>query len=333
MPRSRSGPLRSGFTLIELLVVIAIIAILIGLLLPAVQKVREAAARSQCQNNLKQIALAAHNYDSRIGHLPPGGVGTPRGTGFDWNAPHNGLLTFLLADMEQGNISQLMSTNTNPQGQSVGLVYFENDPGPAANSAWYNNAINYQVAQSRIKTFLCPSDDPDENVNGVFIATYSENLTFTGGFMPNPNGNLFGKSNYAGSGGSIGAAANSPFYDNYKGPFYNRSKSRVGNIKDGTSNTAAFGETLMGMDVGSRDYAGSWFGVGYNVHAWGLPTPSQWTTFGSKHTAIVNFAMCDGSVRSVRKGVSVAFFTDDWYNYNRLGGINDGELINYSSIE
>jgi prepilin-type N-terminal cleavage/methylation domain-containing protein len=168
---------RRGFTLIELLVVGAIIAILIGLLLPAVQKVRDAAARTQCRNNLKQLGLASHNYHDSKGHLPPvigyyPPVGGTFGTCFFHLLPH----------LEQGDLFR----------RAQGSVPYPAPDGPSL--AFYPG--NHNVHRHSVKIFLCPSDPsvgPDGVVaiNGVPFgaSSYAPNaLVISNWPTPSPQG-------------------------------------------------------------------------------------------------------------------------------------------------
>jgi len=135
---------RNGFTLIELLVVIAIIGILIGLLLPAVQKVREAAARMQCGNNLKQISLACHNYESAIGELPPGWT---HDTSPFPSRQSDSFWFNILPYVEQQNLFN-QGTPANPFVKSDGYI---------------QKVAVVEVAPQVVKTYLCPSDPTNKS--------------------------------------------------------------------------------------------------------------------------------------------------------------------------
>jgi prepilin-type N-terminal cleavage/methylation domain-containing protein/prepilin-type processing-associated H-X9-DG protein len=214
-PAFPSRARRHGFTLIELLVVIAIIGILIALLLPAVQKIREAAARMQCANNLKQMGLAMHNYESAFQAFPTGGEGTdfanaPTGPSiFD----RHSTFTLLLPYIEQDNIYKLMNLN-----------YLYNDP------AWPGNQV---AAKNGIKIYKCPSNSLSNATDSQGYGTTDYGATVYTDIDPVTG--LRNKPTRAN--GALHVTPGSPM----KG-------TRIGEISDGLSNTIAIAE-----DVGRNE--------------------------------------------------------------------------------
>jgi prepilin-type N-terminal cleavage/methylation domain-containing protein len=335
---SRPPRPRWGFTLIELLVVIAIIAILIGLLLPAVQKVREAAARSACQNNLKQLGLAAHNYASANNVLPPGYLGTYPDTGAatDFSKPATvdgyqwvGVLAFLLPYLEQDNVFKQMTAGVPSDYLSV----------TSLSPPWWTQGSTFTAANNRIKTFLCPSDDPYTNTGATLAALHTFRVDpnmydiDAGGFDASAVPNL-GRTNYVGVSGYVGWINAPGTADKYRGVFGNRSAISLSVLTaaDGTSNTLFFGEWLADLETGPRNYAGTWIGCG------GLPTTLGTApfpdfplgVFSSKHTGVIQFCFGDGSVRAVRKGLDQG--STGWLNYIYSSGYADGQTIDFSQF-
>lgn len=211
MVNSRSSVrTRDAFTLIELLVVIAIIAVLIGLLLPAVQKVREAAARMQCANNLKQIGLALHNYHDGNSKFPPGyldgntvSASTPDndlGPGWSWAA-------FLLPYVEQGNLYSQINFKL-PAGTGV----------------------NATASQQNLKVYQCPSD-PYQQAVPVYDSSFSSPIA------------TVAHSNYVGCNGVLECFTNAGGTgQSANGPFFRNSRTTVASVTDGMSNSIFVGE-------------------------------------------------------------------------------------------
>jgi prepilin-type N-terminal cleavage/methylation domain-containing protein/prepilin-type processing-associated H-X9-DG protein len=354
MSATRS-PRRSAFTLIELLVVIAIIAILIGLLLPAVQKIREAAARMSCQNNLHQIALAAHNYASANGYFSPGGLVSPNSRNHGdapagwindppYAGPFTGCLPFLLPYVEQDNVYKLIDPTLLQFNTTAGAwayntpPYDDKTPGGyppmAADGSGGPNYTGYtHVADAKIKTFLCPSDNAQDvtipaSLGGVWDGLYTTPGYINGDYVWDwPNfGHEMGATNYIGCSGYLG-----PYNATYQGVYYQNSKTKIESISDGTSNTIAFGETLGGTFT-NRNFRLSWMGAGSMPTAWGLRSDANvnWYTFSSRHSGVVQFAFCDGSVRPIAKGQTSP--STGYNNYIYASGANDGRVIDFSTL-
>lgn len=289
---------RKAFTLVELLVVIAIIGILIGMLLPAVQQVREAARRTTCMNNLRQIALAAHNYESSFKKFPPGMLNTDVGqtdtsTG---NMQRLGVLPHILPYIEANNVDNLIDTNRSPALYDV---------------TWWHTNQMWTAGAYEIPAFKCPSD-PDGGAERCLITVYPRNNRVGGSYFGAPWGITPGRTNYVGVAGGLGGfdpgTGAGSGWTQYQGIFTNRSTTGFGQMTDGSSNTLMFGEVAQMHMFGARyDYGWmgdiliptAWWG---NKNPWGTssdPVDEGYFQFKSGHPNMINFARGDASVQGV----------------------------------
>jgi prepilin-type N-terminal cleavage/methylation domain-containing protein/prepilin-type processing-associated H-X9-DG protein len=335
---------RQGFTLIELLVVIAIIAVLIGLLLPAVQKVREAANRMSCSNNLKQTALAMHNYHDTNGKLPPG-VGP---NGCCWGTWQMWLLPYI----EQDNMARLYR---NLGGHDVSL----------AGGNWrYSFGTNgQQVTSQRVKTWTCPSDTPNAPIGNPRITShnYAVNYGNTSFFQTTLSGVPFGGAPFncyppawlTPSAAMLSEyAQNHPDHDrlNKYGAGAGRPEP-IASVTDGTSNTLMLAEVIQGQGNDLRGF--SWWGGASGFTTWVPPnanTPDvimggncnatatrvPCTTISttarprmmaarSWHSGGLNAVFCDGHVSFVSNNIDI----NTWRAISTARG---GEVINASGL-
>jgi len=329
---SRRSQRIAGFTIIELLVVIAVTGMLIALLLPAVQQVRESARRMSCKNNLKQIALAVHNYAETYGVLPAG-----------MNHQHRGPLVALLPYLEQSAAYDLWSNDGR-------FVYWWLDPRnrpPIAGPPWIDFPVarppDQYGAEGHFKVLTCPSNPINSRTARIQLMTVSRGLPgqdFTSGigtdwnlYTGGPGNQVLGSTHYAGVAGDIYFQQGK-----YRGVFTWQKHVRLSDIKDGTTQTLMFGEVAGGevdwysgpesrmTALPSFAIGGLWLTDGLNEGR-DYPDPDEFGAhnFGSPHGDMIHFAYADGSVAALKH-------ISSWNRDNApllfaLGGINDGDVV------
>jgi prepilin-type N-terminal cleavage/methylation domain-containing protein len=297
---------RSAFTLIELLVVIAIIAILIGLLLPAVQKVREAAARMRCQNNLKQIGLAWHNHHDALGYFPTSGA--------RWWDSANGPIP---AKSTQSPL--ILDLTTQQAGWTFQILpYTEQDNlwklSPIGNNN--NTANNAAIEAMIVPIYVCPT-------RGSHVYSSLSNggrPTFRAAYVSTYGTSTEGATN------TVGRQHNGMGVDNFE------PRLNMNGVSDGTSNTIMVGERYIAV---SRYAADDWggepisrgFGWGIARRCQALPIPDSTNTFqasnerlGSAHSDGLGFVYADGSVKFLRYSMNLT-------TYRNLCVRNDGNVV------
>lgn len=315
---------RLGFTLIELLVVIAIIAILIALLLPAVQQAREAARRSQCKNNLKQIGLALHNYHDAFSVFPFG-----RGSDSNWNAGGHMALAMILPYIDQAPLYNQF--NFTWGGWRRGGTSGGNDTSAMS---------NWAVTTKKITVYLCPSNPHDGWISWTGAcqtqAPSCDDDSAATHYMPIAHSGSDGVA--ARSGRSPSSVDGPPVTELKDGMFFLNSKTRMRDIIDGTSNSLAFGEHVGNAQTtrpsnprqqhGWGAYGGG-IGTqnGINANWRSSPPLSGWsyndTAFtgpGSFHVGGAHFLLGDGSVRFLSENMDLA-------TLQALTSIGQGEVV------
>lgn len=340
-----------GFTLIELLVVIAIIAILIALLLPAVQQAREAARRTQCKNNLKQLGLAIHNFHDIYNRFPAANImewssqlgndgldPSPPGYPDYSNSPDIGLLPQILPQIEQANLYEKMGTTKGIDDHYLTPAAVGSYKTPGA--PWFDDAATWTLAQTRMPMFECPSDP---QVGKDFVLWHRV-IPCTSGFVTfgddNPDDDVLKPTNYVGVGGFLAGGrcniqwdlngdSNVDIPDTYdwRGMFHgSRVKVAFRDLTRGTSNTLMMGESTAGKDM---NYA--WMGMNFLPTYWnqadGEPHNPVNTdansgpyAFSSYHTGGYQFALGDGSVRFISENIdantfwAISAMSNNWVN-------------------